>query len=46
MQKQIINFAMNCSDYIKLSDAFALPYKYRELLYDLAKKRSEEMNKH
>lgn len=37
---------MNCSDYITMSEAFALPFKYRELLFDMAKKRSEEMNKH
>jgi len=41
----IINFAMNCSDYITVSEAFNMPYEYRELLYDAAKKRIEEMNK-
>ena len=37
---------MNCSDYITMAEAFALPYQYREILYEMAKKRSEEMEKH
>lgn len=36
---------MNCSDYITMSEAFQLPYKHRELLYDMAKERIENMNK-
>lgn len=36
---------MNCSDYITMSEAFSLPYQYREMIYEMAKKRSDEMNK-
>lgn len=36
---------MSCSDYIKLSDAYALPFKDREQLYKLVEEVRESMKK-
>lgn len=34
---------MNCSDYITMSEAFNMPFEYREILFKMVKKRSEEL---
>lgn len=34
---------MNCSDYISMTEAFSLPYAYREIVYEVAKEKYDEM---
>jgi hypothetical protein len=38
-------FSMSCSDYINLSDAYALPFQDRKMLYDLVKEVKENLKK-
>lgn len=37
-------YAVDCSEYINMSEVFALPFKYRSLLVECINKHVEKMN--
>ena len=44
-RKSIISFCLNCSDYVTMQEAFSLPYKYREEIFEMVKERFEALEK-
>lgn len=44
-KKQLILFAMSCSDYISLSEAYALPFKDRETIYKIVEEQRKKLSK-
>jgi len=40
----LLTFAVDCSEFISLTEVFALPYKYRSMLVDCINKHVDKMN--
>ena len=44
-RKQLILFAMSCSDYVTLSEAYSLPFKDREVIYKIVEEQRKKLSK-
>ena len=44
-RKQLILFAMSCSDYLSLAEAYSLPYKDREIIYKIVEEQRKKLSK-
>lgn len=44
-RKQLILFAMSCSEYVSLSEAYSLPFKDREIIYKIVEEQRKKLSK-